>query len=662
MKLDDMKREVKTSGLGEGNSFTIQNSRHMFNMLSSKLYSDKVLAVMRELTCNAADAHTMAGNVDTPYDVHLPTSLEPEFHVKDYGVGLSHEDVLHLYTTYGASNKRHSNDCIGGMGVGSKAPFAYTDQFTVESRFNGKIKTYSCYVDDFGNPQIVNLNNSTTEEPNGLTVRVPIKNSDIREFHDKASTLFKHYKSKFKLNKEVDLSLNKSLEGDGWFYEDHIYKTDNYLIMGDVRYKLDKYKFDDDIKCYMKSLYIDLPIGTCNITASREELEYTKETIKVIENKIKEIATQMSKQFHDQANDCTTGWDVYCSLHEYNNISPVQIPSVKWKGLTINHKYSIQVPLITKGKDYEGFMFEGKHSRFVRFSTSVRPSKNTLFIHKDNNNQWKIRVKEYLKDKEYTNVFIFGGGDIKDIWDKLYNPTYIKVSDLPQIKRTNTSSTKGSSTPAVEASLKKLEHGDKYFNLLPYENTKYDMSLGGVFVKSIKGELKDKYLPDVKVKLQTLSEMCGINITLWVIPGNYHRRLEKNIDKWVEFDYFYSKSIDDYLKTNKINKTELKKYLTLKLTFNSYYGKRVSKLLDFKANFKSTDLREINKHYLKYKTLENKYISIKHNIFGEVEIEQNTEVLNLITKVEDKYPLLMKIYYPDDKYKDEVITILEHME
>lgn len=68
---------------------------HSKIILSSGLYSNKIRAVIRELSCNAVDAHTSAGNKN-PIEVKLPNALDKQFYVKDFGTGLTHDQVMKL--------------------------------------------------------------------------------------------------------------------------------------------------------------------------------------------------------------------------------------------------------------------------------------------------------------------------------------------------------------------------------------------------------------------------------------------------------------------------------------------------------------------------------------------------------------------------------------
>jgi len=101
MKLntDRLRTDIERSGITTENEFTIKASSQAFDILSSGLYSDKILAVVRELSCNARDSNVEAKNPE-PFEIHLPNGLEPYFSVTDNGLGLSQESAMHLYTTY----------------------------------------------------------------------------------------------------------------------------------------------------------------------------------------------------------------------------------------------------------------------------------------------------------------------------------------------------------------------------------------------------------------------------------------------------------------------------------------------------------------------------------------------------------------------------------
>jgi hypothetical protein len=97
----------------------------------SSIYQNPARTVSRELIANALDAHAEAGCKDKPIDVYFPTAMSPTFVVRDYGVGMTHDFVMNLYSAMGYSTKEGTNEQTGMFGAGSKSPLAITDTFTV---------------------------------------------------------------------------------------------------------------------------------------------------------------------------------------------------------------------------------------------------------------------------------------------------------------------------------------------------------------------------------------------------------------------------------------------------------------------------------------------------------------------------------------------------
>ena len=139
---------VVSNTLSNTTQYSIKASAKAFKILSDGLYSDKVKAPIRELSTNAYDAHVANGNADSPFDVHLPSVAEPWFAIRDYGIGMSKHELQTTYTTYFDSNKTHSNDFVGCMGLGSKTPFTLSDAFTVTSVKDNKKTTVINYLDE----------------------------------------------------------------------------------------------------------------------------------------------------------------------------------------------------------------------------------------------------------------------------------------------------------------------------------------------------------------------------------------------------------------------------------------------------------------------------------------------------------------------------------
>ena len=76
-------------------SFGIKESglSHIFNVLRNQLYSDKILAVIREYSANALDAHAEVGKQEVPIEITIPTKLNLNFEVRDFGRGLTEKEI-----------------------------------------------------------------------------------------------------------------------------------------------------------------------------------------------------------------------------------------------------------------------------------------------------------------------------------------------------------------------------------------------------------------------------------------------------------------------------------------------------------------------------------------------------------------------------------------
>src|SRR5277367_5589703 len=167
MKLDIQTSATTVVGMEPTRAYRFEFNKTMFKTLSSTTYSDPIRAVIRELACNSSDAHQMAGTQNKRFEIHLPTTHEPEFIIRDFGTGMDDQEINDLFTMYGGSNKRNSNDVIGALGIGSKSPYAYTQMYNVTTTKNGVTRTYVCHVEN-GMPRLTpDKVYATPDAPNG---------------------------------------------------------------------------------------------------------------------------------------------------------------------------------------------------------------------------------------------------------------------------------------------------------------------------------------------------------------------------------------------------------------------------------------------------------------------------------------------------------------
>lgn len=323
MKLHVTDNTIERSGNFTTSNFKIEATAKAFKILSDGLYSNKIKAVVRELSTNAYDSHVDAGCREKPFDVQLPTRLDPTFSIRDYGTGLSYEDCMDLYTTYFRSNRTDSNDAVGCLGLGSKSPFAYADQFLVESFFNGTHYTFSSYQGENGEPVFALLESKETSEPNGLRVTLAIKEDDCWDFEDEAKTIYQHFNVRPNVNLDIEYKEREVLvNGDNW----KIYKSgyDNNVIMGQVCYPIDLDQFEYGTDTYKlldncNGFELTVNIGDVDITPSRESLSYNNRTKENLFTILQEALNELSDTISTSVSDCESLWEARCKYADMEN-------------------------------------------------------------------------------------------------------------------------------------------------------------------------------------------------------------------------------------------------------------------------------------------------------------------------------------------------------
>jgi len=327
--------EAVLSNVGEIGEFRIRNSAKAFNILSSGLYANKIKAIIRELSCNALDSHIAAGN-DQPFEVHLPTTLEPYFSIRDFGTGLNHDQVTNIYTTYFESTKTNSNAFIGALGLGSKSPFSYTDNFTVTTIKDGHKGIYSAFINGEGVPSIALMGEEDTTEPAGVEIKFSVNDRwDFSKFEDEASKVYRWFKQKPKFTgAEVQIRDFEYVKTDIIPGVHQVSNSGKALaVMGNIAYPIevpnaDKNLGNDLFSMLKTGLVMEFAIGELDFQASREGLSYIPQTIDAIKNKLIALKDALVVVLAQEADAITNAWKRSAFLYDRKN-NPLWVAAVK---------------------------------------------------------------------------------------------------------------------------------------------------------------------------------------------------------------------------------------------------------------------------------------------------------------------------------------------
>ena len=349
MIIQQENRSVRINGLGESKAFGIREQDMAFvtGILTDKLYSDKEMAIIREYICNAIDANN-DNNSKKNVLITPPSVFDQTYKVRDYGKGLSYQDVTETYISLGLSTKRNSNKMIGAFGIGCKSAFAYTDSFSITSWFEGKRYTYTAQKDEAGKLVLIPIATIDSDEPSGIEIAISIHTDDIKGFNSKLSTFCKYlnpipdFVGEFK----VDVP-EKLIETDDFFIlkndkDRYNYTSSVFAFMGNVAYPIDLWQVTKN-GGFFRDCYIKFDLGEISISPDREKLEYTDETKKAILSKIDLIKDQIVSSTQKQIDSCSNILQVFPIIkevrHSFNlDNNDLSFSKFSFKGKAIENK------------------------------------------------------------------------------------------------------------------------------------------------------------------------------------------------------------------------------------------------------------------------------------------------------------------------------------
>ena len=298
-------------------------------------YSNKELAPIREYATNARDAHIEAGIPERPIEITLPNQLNPELRIRDFGKGLTINQLEDVYFRYWKSTKRGSNAVNGCLGIGAKSAFAYAPAYTVIT-WCGGMKTVGTGQKN-GFADIIYHQPNTNGESDGVEIVIPVEQKDIYKFIHEATKFFKYWdirpifhnveQNTFEQNtlKEAFNIMDTPpfISGDGWAVRPAGYgHGESKAIMGFVAYDIDweqvKNSLAPEIALKINGIFdflrenitsLYFPLGSLSFTPNRESLQYNELTIKVLSEKLQQIYGSLLNLITSKISNAPSIWE-----------------------------------------------------------------------------------------------------------------------------------------------------------------------------------------------------------------------------------------------------------------------------------------------------------------------------------------------------------------
>ena len=504
--------KVETNVKGLEQNFKIAMNSKTFRLLSDTLYSDKIKAIIRELSCNAYDSHVEANNLKETFEVKLPTIIEQEFSIRDYGVGLSEDKLTSLYLTYGEStkddpNNEISNQLVGCFGIGSKSPFAYVDMFNVGSYYNGELKVYTVFLDN-GIPKCLKIHTSKTEEKNGLRISFAVQEKDIEQFKQKAIEVFKWFQIKPKINIELNYSKEEFyIDNKDYSFNINNSQRDIYALQGNILYPIDlNFVSRKDVPA--GTIYLKFNIGEFSFAPSREALSYDEKTIKNIQDKLNNVKKDILDIIYKDISSSKTKVEFHKKYKTIYNKTFFDVNYMLTRGLyNFNNEqlkhYEVMYNSFLNGiLNYKIFLYNEKDKNFksLRVTKYMKQNKSSYLLYEKYNiiyNDLNIidnniikKIATFFKDKKDFLLIDEPLKTIENIYDKseyfvlskLFNKEDLVTIKSNTKKRTN--QIDGFSYYNEDFNLSKTFNDKKDYLVIYYSSKKagyIDFSLENIF-------------------------------------------------------------------------------------------------------------------------------------------------------------------------------------
>lgn len=432
---------LETSEGIEEVEYVIKADKEAFRTLAKTIYSHPIKTPIRELCTNAFDAHVAAGKKDEPFEVHLPNLLEPYFSVKDNGTGLSDEQIrgviveftdnygnVHkkrkngIYTTFFDSNKTESNEFTGCLGLGSKSPFGYTDQFSIESRYNGVKTIYNSFINKMGRPAIAKLGETPTDEPNGIEIKFSVKSSDYNAFCAETSNILQW----FAVRPKVVGNPSFKYPEQNFFLEEEkycIYKNNvglSKLLMGNVLYALPStysLGYSSNLCTVLNhGVIIKVPIGSVNIAANREAVicdDVLKNCVKPI---LEEIVAKCVTLVGEELKKCTNEWEANKTITDNKHVLIHKFGTTsKYANKIVDGYLSFNTNAVEIIRIYKRTYQNKKRMQKV---DRLPVSSKLVYIFNDLSKGGIIRARQYMDTNNVSEIYLVKAIDKTGAGDK----------------------------------------------------------------------------------------------------------------------------------------------------------------------------------------------------------------------------------------------------
>ncbi|MFW6247131.1 MAG: hypothetical protein ACOC22_03115 [bacterium] len=410
----------------------------VFQLFTKNVYSNPIGTIVREIASNCFDSHIEAG-VNAPVIIKKSFDLETNTHYIsfiDFGVGMSPDRVENIYGVYFESTKRKNNDQIGGFGIGGKTPLAYKRQnglgegeydnsFYVITNYEGR-KYYYCIYEGPESPVYSMLHDEETADRNGTEIRIPVLEKDIRTFKKEMvrqlyyfeNIIFEGFDGDDDYTSDDEILRNdyQIIQGKNFLFRGNDYSNVMHVCLGRVAYPIDYSVLGVSLHDYNIPVALKLNVGDIGVTVSREQLDYSEKTIKVLKDKLELAKQELIKMINVQYTNIVSLEDYLSKIYRQRlsltfenghkiyldnviNNNDIDLPNFKYKDLKYpldNELFNLLFYYKPYGEKVGSRRYFGR--QFIGGYESIKSHSNKLYYVNDLFNR-VVKKQSYLKSQ-----------------------------------------------------------------------------------------------------------------------------------------------------------------------------------------------------------------------------------------------------------------------
>ena len=248
--------------------------------------------------------------------------------------------------------------------------------------------------------------------------------------------------------------------------------ADSFVVMGNIAYPLERSSLNlpyGDARVQMLSscgVILNVPIGTVEVAASREALQYTDITQLEIKKRLDEVLSDLPKILSESFDNCKTLWEaknLFANTFSHGGFgytlsNIVKKDKIVWNGKKISNSWfdfsnnqakGASCHIYAKPSYFNRYNARGKRVKSgIENKLTAQPNKKILIVENDINLERGMfnRITPLLEDydgrpsdmKQYDAVYLVNFGPNKEqvVKDLNFDAPMAKISELESVKLT----------------------------------------------------------------------------------------------------------------------------------------------------------------------------------------------------------------------------------